>query len=301
MHKRKVIIDTDPGIDDLLAISVALASDEIDVIAISTVHGNVNLDTTTKNAKLICDIFNRKINIIKGSEKPLFYNKKASSIVHALDGIGGLYEKYRNKVNQLNSELIGIDKLRQLIKESKEKVTIIALGPLTNIAALLLTDETIKDNIEEIHIMGGGFAMGNVNELVEFNFFSDSYAAQVVFNSNIKIYLSPLNVTSKVYFSNEEFARLNDNSNILKFIKDSVEFYIRLDPYLHDVVSVMTLLRPNLFTYKKIGVKVISDPGVADGMTYFANENSENNVYLADSDQRENIIGFILNTLNKLN
>ena len=166
MNKRKVIIDTDPGIDDLLAISLALVSEELDILALSTVFGNVNLEHTTKNAQLICDMLEKDIHIIKGAEKPLVYSRKQSAGVHGEDGMGGLRNKYRPTTPIKNEINVGISKLHKIIKESDEKVTIIALGPLTNIATLLLADETIKDNIEEIHIMGGGFAMGNVNELV---------------------------------------------------------------------------------------------------------------------------------------
>ncbi len=298
MSKRKVIIDTDPGIDDLLAISVALASPELEVSAISTVFGNVSLENTTANAKLICDIFEKKVKIIKGSDKPLFYGLKRKSKVHGEDGLGGLQQQYRNKVESLNIEEEGIVKLYEMIKNSDEKVTIIALGPLTNIAKLLLIDENIKDKIEEIHIMGGGINRGNINELVEFNFYSDGYAAQVVLKSSIPIYLSALNVTGKVYFSEKEFASLPTETLKQRFIKESVEFYIGLDPFLHDIVSVLTLVRPDLFTYEDVAINVITDPGITDGMSYILRDQSINkNIKLVDTDQREQIIEHILNVL----
>lgn len=302
MHKHKVIIDTDPGIDDLLAISIALNSPELDIVAISTVFGNVRLDNTTKNAKLICDMFDKDIKIIKGSEKPLFSDLKRRSNVHGEDGLGGLQGKFRKKVEEKNTEVDGVAELFKLIKESDEKVTIIALGPLTNIAKLLLTDESIHEKIKEIHIMGGGVGQGNINELVEFNFFSDSYAAKVVLTSDIPIYLSALNVTSKVYFTKEEFEALPTESLQQEFIKESVNFYINLDPYLHDIVSVLTLTRPELFTFEEVAMDVVTDPGVADGMSYILRDDSINkNIKFVDTDQRLEIVKHISNIVKEIN
>lgn len=294
MNKRKVIIDTDPGIDDLLALSVALASENLDILAISTVFGNVSLEHTTKNAKLICDMFDREMQIIKGSSKPLFYERKGNATVHGADGLGGLFEKYRDKANVLNKEDVGIVHLYNLIKNSEEKVTIIALGPLTNIAKLLLIDESIKDNIEEIHIMGGGLGRGNVSELVEFNFYSDGYAAKAVLTSDIPIILSPLNVTTKVYFTDKEFEDFGNDSLRQKFIKDSVEYYVGLDPYLHDIVSILSLTNPEFFNFKEVAINVVADSSIADGMSYvLRDQNINKNVRLVDTDQRENIIKHI--------
>lgn len=301
MNKRPIIIDTDPGIDDLLAIAVALESEELDVLAISTVFGNVPLHHTSKNAQLIADVFEKDIQIIEGSNAPLFYDRKKSAKVHGEDGLGGLHDKYREQTPTLTHLDQGVSKLYEILKHSKEKITIIALGPLTNIAKLLLIDDTIHEKIEEIHIMGGGIEKGNTNELVEFNFYSDSYAAQVVLSSQLPIYLSTLDVTAKVHFTEEEFELLEDRSSKQKMIKESIAYYIARDPFLHDIVSVLTVIKPELFTFKECAIGVVTGTSEADGMSYVLRDQSlTKNIRLVDTDQREAIIESITNTVNKI-
>lgn len=305
MTKRKVIIDTDPGIDDLLALSIALASPHLDVLAISTVFGNVSLDNTSQNAVLIADIFEREIPIFKGIDKPLFYQNKNVSSVHGNDGLGNLRNKYRKDVKPLNKLNEGLLNLYQAIKNSDEKLTIIALGPLSNIAALLLVDESIKDNIEEIHIMGGSDRVGNTTELAEFNFYSDAYAAKIVLTSDIPIYLSSLDVTRKVYFSEEELELFPQDTFKQKFIKESVEYYASLDPFMHDVCSILTLTHPHLFTFKQVAMDVIVSSDVSDGMSYIIRDktvernNLNKNIYFADTDKRSEIIEYITKVIKE--
>ncbi|NLC34028.1 MAG: hypothetical protein GX760_02035 [Erysipelothrix sp.] len=300
MNKRKVIIDTDPGIDDLLALSIALASEQLDILAISTVYGNMGLEHTAPNAKLITEILEKDITLIRGSNKPLFHAKKPSATVHGNDGMGGLYDQYRGQTPERNTMIEGVSELYNLIKNSPDKITIIALGPLTNIATILLADETIADKIEEIHIMGGGDRVGNINELAEFNFFSDAYAAKIVLRSEIPIILSGLDVTHKVYFTDEEFEKVEDTSIKQTFIKDSVRFYANLDPYLHDVCSILTLTHSEFFTYKEVNVEIVASNDITDGLMYLGNtENKNIKIKYTDTSERAAIIKHITDLLNE--
>ncbi len=300
MSKRKVIIDTDPGIDDLLAIAIALESEELDVIAISTVFGNVSLEHTSQNALLICDVLEKELKIIKGAEKPLFYDRKGSASVHGKDGLGGLREKYKSKVEEKNILSNGIIELYNTIMTSEEKITIIALGPLTNIATLLLVDEKIKDKIEEIHIMGGGDRIGNSNELAEFNFYSDGYAAKIVLNSRIPIYLSGLDVTKKVYFTEEELNGLAESSLKQRFIKESVKYYASGDPYMHDICAVLTLTHPEFFEFKDVAADVIASDDITDGMQYILREGkAPQTTKFVDTTKRTEIIEYIFDTIKE--
>ncbi len=299
MNKRKIIIDTDPGIDDLMALSVAGALEELDILAFSTVHGNVSLEHTTRNAQLISDLLKLNIPIIKGAHKPLFYDKKEVSPVHGKDGLANMYDHFRAKVEIKNNIDEGVKVLLDLIDKQEEKVTIIALGPLTNIAKLILLDEDIKDKVDEIHVMGGGFGLGNINELTEFNFYSDSHAARIVLNSGIPIVLSPLDLTHKIYFTEEEFSKIEDSNDKLKFIKQSVEFYISFDPYMHDVCSVLTLVRPDLFDFESVDVGMVIGGGIADGQSYRVNNEPEYKVRVADTSKREEIIKTVFEILNE--
>lgn len=298
MNKRKVIIDTDPGIDDLLAITLALNSKEIDVAAISTVFGNTGLENTTKNAKLICDLLGKKIPIIKGSKKPLFYERKRSSTVHGEDGLANLYHKYEDKTELDNQIDDNFSSLYHMINNSDEKITIIALGPLTNIARLLLIDKNIADKIEEIHIMGGGLESGNVNELAEFNFYSDSYAAKAVLTSDIPIVISTLDVTSKVYFTEDEMEKLPQDTVMQELVAKTIEFYTGLDPYLHDAVSILTLTHPELFEFTDVAMDVITSSTIADGLSYVLKDDEVNkNIKLTDTENRKEIIHYVLTTI----
>lgn len=299
MNKRKIIIDTDPGIDDLMALSVAGALEELDILAFSTVHGNVSLEHTTRNAQLISDLLELNIPIIKGAHKPLFYDKKEVSPVHGKDGLANMYDHFRAKVEIKNNIDEGVKVLLDLIDKQEEKVTIIALGPLTNIAKLILLDKDIKDKVDEIHVMGGGFGLGNINELTEFNFYSDSHAARIVLNSGIPIVLSPLDLTHKIYFTEEEFSKIEDSNDKLKFIKQSVEFYISFDPYMHDVCSVLTLVRPDLFEFESVDVGMVIGGGIADGQSYRVNNEPEYKVRVADTSKREEIIKTVFEILNE--
>lgn len=295
--KRKVIVDTDPGIDDLLALAMVNALSDYEILAFSTVHGNVSLDYTTRNAALISDLLNMDIPIIKGASSPLYYDKKEVSPVHGKDGLANLYDHYRNQVDVKN-KIMESNKLDEMILNSNEKITIVALGPLTNIARLLLENEGIEEKIQEIHIMGGGLTFGNINELAEFNFYSDSQAANVVLQSSIPVILSPLDLTHKIYFTESEFDTLDDHNLKLEFIKESVKFYMSLDPYMHDVCSVLTLDRPDLFEFEDVDVDVIVGNNKADGLSYAMWQKPQYSIKVATTNKREEIVDYIFKTLN---
>lgn len=294
--KRKVIIDTDPGIDDLMALAVAFAISDLEIIALSTVHGNVSLNHTSNNARLISDLLNMHIPIIKGAAKPLFYDKKEVSPVHGKDGLANMYSEYRRKV-EVKAEMLPASHLDDLIMQSDEKITLIALGPLTNIARLILAHDNLSDKVDEIHIMGGGMTFGNINELTEFNFYSDSHAAKIVLESDIPIVLSPLDLTHKIYFTEDEFKGLKDTTGMLEFIKKSVQYYIGFDPYMHDVCSVLTLTHPELFEFQTVDVDVIVGDTKADGLSYIKREDPKHHIKVATSEKREEIVSTIFKLL----
>lgn len=295
--KRKVIIDTDPGIDDLLALAIAGVLEELDVLAFSIVHGNVSLDYTSRNAVLIRDLLGFDIPVYKGSAKPLFYNKKEVSPVHGEDGLGLLYDKYRSKIPETKGITGSLTDLSKLIMESEEKITLVALGPLTNIATLILTNDNLSDKVDEIHIMGGGFTLGNINELTEFNFYSDSHAASIVMNSKIPIVLSPLDLTHQVYFEDDMLEKLPESNDKIKFIKESVEYYAERDPYMHDVCTVLALTHPEFFKREAKDVDIVIGGGIADGQSYFINREAENSTLIVREPNRVEIIEFIIRLL----
>lgn len=300
MNKRKVIIDTDPGIDDLLALAVAGVLPELDVLAFSTVHGNVSLEHTYRNAVLISELLELDIPVYKGSHKPLFYDKKEVSPVHGPDGLGNLYDKYRKQVKEKDTYKGNLTDLSNLIMNSDEKITLVALGPLTNVAKLILINEDLGDKVDEIHIMGGGFTLGNTSELTEFNFYSDSHAAKIVMESGIPIVISPLDLTHQVYFTEDEMKELKKDTLKLEFIKESIEFYAERDPYMHDVCSIMTLTHPEYFTFEDKNVGIVIGGGlIADGQSYVKRDINDCNIKITSTVEREEVIRTIISDLNK--
>ena len=297
MTKRKVIIDTDPGIDDILAIATAYTYDDYEIIGMSTVTGNVSLEKTTNNAILTLDILEKDTPIFVGNSKSLTLPRDYDSNVHGNDGMGNLYKKYRHNTPKMEREISDIFGLKRLIDESDSKVTIIALGPLTNIAQLLIMDPLIHEKIEEIHIMGGGIKQGNTTALSEFNFYCDSIAANKVIQSGIKIYLSALDATSQVYFEEEEFKTMPETNKKTVFIKDTVDYYMSLDPYMHDALAVLSLMNHSIFNYEKRQLNVLVSPGIADGMLYDDRKDERSNVMFVQVPNRKQVVEEVINRI----
>lgn len=297
MTKRKVIIDTDPGIDDILAIATAYTYDDYEIIGMSTVTGNVSLEKTTNNAILTLDILEKDTPIFVGNSKSLTLPRDYDSNVHGNDGMGNLYKKYRHNTPKMEREISDIFGLKRLIDESDSKVTIIALGPLTNIAQLLIMDPLIHEKIEEIHIMGGGIKQGNTTALSEFNFYCDSIAANKVIQSGIKIYLSALDATSQVYFEEEEFKTMPETNKKTVFIKDTVAYYMSLDPYMHDALAVLSLMNHSIFNYDKRQLNVLVSPGIADGMLYDDRKDERSNVMFVQVPNRKKVVEEVINRI----
>lgn len=301
MTKRKILIDTDPGIDDVLAIATAYCIDSLDIVALSSVKGNVSLEYTTRNAILTLDILKQNTPVYKGSKEPLVNSPVRNSNVHGSDGLGNLYDSYREATPPIDRKTGGLYDLAEYISQSEDKITIIAIGPLTNIAKLLMINPHLNEKIEAIYIMGGGLKKGNVTDLAEFNFYCDAYAAQKVLLSGIDIYLSALDATTQVYFTYEEFDAYAVKNNQSEFIKKTLEYYINLDPYLHDVLAVLSLSDPQLFEFKKMNLNVLTSADSANGMVYESELKNNGNVYFVDVKSRENVVKRVFDIINTYN
>lgn len=301
MLNKKVIIDCDPGIDDVLALAVA-HQEPLDIIGISTVAGNVKLDYTYRNAELLKHVCGFETPIFKGAKfsmSPGFqpeYKADAAS-VHGNDGIGGLYEKYESTFT-LPETAKGLAELRALIYATETPVTIIAVGPLTNIATLISADPSITERIEALYIMGGSFGMGNATPLVEYNFYVDPVAVDIVMTSGIKIVLAPLNVTHEVFLTESEYQNFDTTGTARTFIWDTLKYYTDRDPYLHDVVSVLSLTRPELFETKRIEVAVSLLPGDTHGMIY-EKKGTGHMIDVLELKSREAVVGAMMEALER--
>ena len=250
MNKRPIIIDTDPGIDDALAIAIALFSDELDVKLITTVAGNVGLDKVTYNALRLLKYFEREdIPVAMGADSPLIRHYEDASNVHGKSGMEGFdFEEPTISAIKENA----VDAMRKVIMESAEPVTLVPIAPLTNIALLLKTYPEVKKNIREIVMMGGSASRGNKGVMSEFNVALDPEAAHMVFHSGVKLTMVGLDVGLKALVLPQDSERIKDMN------KTGAMAYCLFKKYrggsfntglkMYDSSAIAYLLAPEMFT-----------------------------------------------------
>ncbi|MCX7566076.1 nucleoside hydrolase [Sulfitobacter sp. F26169L] len=277
MPPRKIIIDTDPGQDDAVAILLALASpEEIDVLGITCVAGNVPLPLTTRNARIVCELAGRsEMAIYAGCDRPLGRDLVTAEHVHGKTGLDGpsLPEPTMPMADGHAVDYI-IDQLRT---HDEGTITLCPLGPLTNIATALQKAPEIASRIAEIVLMGGGyFEGGNITPTAEFNIYVDPQAADIVFKSGVPIVVMPLDVTHKALVTkprNDAFRALGTPQGIA--VAQMTDFFERFDKEkygsegapLHDPCVTAYLIRPDLFKGRHINVEIETTSELTMGMT----------------------------------
>ena len=285
--QKRVIIDTDPGVDDALAILLALLSPELKVEAITTVNGNVSLEQATKNAALLLDLLDPKPRPIlaRGAAQPLKKRAFRAQSVHGSNGLGDLdrlknpdgSRKYPDPELPLHT-LDATELFLDLLKRYPDELSLIALGPLTNLAKALVADEKHVKRLREVIIMGGAIRVpGNVTPASEFNIFVDPHAAQRVFKSGLPITLVPLDVTEKVCLESKEIENLAHEmaAPLGMFLSDctskAVEHMERVrgkaGVYLHDPLAVGVAINRSLVETTPLHVDVEIGRGITQGMT----------------------------------
>ncbi|WP_282925931.1 nucleoside hydrolase [Helcococcus kunzii] len=266
---KKIIIDCDPGHDDAIAICLAhKESQKFKINGITTVVGNNSLGKVTKNTRLILQLLKSNIKIYMGEDKPL----KSSVIPQMYHGESGL-DGVTNipKITYPVEKLSAIDFLKKELR--KEKTTLVCMGPLTNIAKLIENCPETLINIEEIVLMGGGIQRGNITAFAEFNIYEDPEAADIVFNSGLKITMCGLDVTEKAFVTYEEIKKINSKNLLGKSLFELLDFYYSSGKQfgfkhltIHDACTIVYLYKPEIFQYKDLNVK-ISLEGITRGMT----------------------------------
>lgn len=274
---RKIIIDTDPGQDDAAAIMLAFASpDELDILGITTVAGNVPLALTARNARIICELCGRRqTRVFAGADGPLSRTLVTAEHVHGKTGLDGpLLEEPTMELEQQHAVDFIIEILRN---EPAGTVTLCTLGPLTNIAAAFEKAPDIKPRVAELVLMGGGyFEGGNITPAAEFNIFVDPEAAEIVFASGVPLVMIPLDVTHKVLTTTarvEKIAAIGTRPAIA--MVEMLEFFERFDieKYgsdggpLHDPTVIAYLIKPELFSGRRCNVEVETKSELTLGMT----------------------------------
>jgi len=310
VNPKRIIIDTDPGVDDAFAFLLALSSPEIKLEALTTTQGNVTLDKATRNALSILELCKAvHIPVAAGSTLPLVQPLRASTDVHGSTGVGNaiLPEPKSKPVDQH-----AVDFLIQRMLAEPGEVSIFPIGPLTNIAMAIRKEPKFAKSVKELVIMGGAIKeSGNVTPLAEFNIYVDPHAAHIVFHSGIPITLIPLDATHKCLLRPAHVDRLMKiKSPITQFIKDAVETCFDFPLYhtlagcaMHDPLTLATIIAPDLLTLEEYFVDVDHSGGVAMGKTFadvFHKFNKPANMKVAMNVRGDDFIELFLQRMESL-
>ncbi len=276
MAPRKIIIDTDPGQDDAVAILLALGSPELELLGITCVAGNVPLALTQRNARIVCELASRTdIPVFAGAVRPMVRTLVTAEYVHGKTGLNGpeLWEPTMPLRKEHAVDFI----VKTLRTHRNGAVTLCVLGPLTNIALALIKAPDIAEHIREIVLMGGGcFEGGNTTPAAEFNIYVDPHAAKVVFQSGIPLVVMPLDLTHKALTTRdrvERFKSLGNKAGI--FTGEMLDFFERFDMEkygsegapLHDPNVIAYLLKPEMYKGREVNVEIETESALTMGMT----------------------------------
>ncbi|MGG3280944.1 ribonucleoside hydrolase RihC [Paenibacillus solani] len=249
MTTRPIIIDTDPGIDDAVALAIALYSEKLDVRLITTVAGNVGLDKVTFNALRLLKFYNKNVPVALGADRPLIKDPIDASDIHGSTGMDGF--EFDEPSEELVLKENAVNAMYRVIMDSKEPMTIVPIGPLTNIALLLKMYPEVKNNIAEIVFMGGSASRGNAGVMSEFNIFADPEAAKIVFQSELPIVMVGLDVGLKALVYPEDSAKLKDMNQTGNMIYQLFQKYrggsMKTGLKMYDSTAIAYLLQPEMF------------------------------------------------------
>ena len=268
---KKLIIDCDPGHDDIIASLIALAhKDEFEILGFTTVCGNQTIDKVTDNILKVLDFLDLSYPVSVGADRPLNRDPEPQPLAHGKSGMDGptladpISTPYR---------LNAVEFMRKCLMEN-ETVTLIGIGPLTNIAMFLRSYPELKDRIEEIVIMGGSVYSGNILAKSEFNIYHDPEAAKIVFNSKVKLTMAPLEVCKAGAYRVDELDYFLGRGKVSQLVYELLNFYMNYarrhnqeaSP-IFDMTTIIYLLNPEIFRYEMMNVDIELDGEHTRGMT----------------------------------
>ncbi len=276
-QRRKIIIDTDPGQDDAAALLLAFASpDELDVLGLCAVAGNVPLSLTSRNVRIVCELCGQSdMPVHEGARHPILRKQVTAEHVHGRTGLDGaeLPEPTMAVRSQHAVDFI----VETVMREPAGSVTLCTLGPLTNVALALQMEPAIAGRVRELVMMGGGFFEGgNITPAAEFNIYVDPEAAAAVFASGIPIVMMPLDVTHQLLTRKDRVARIAAlGTRPAQVLVDWLAFFERFDEEkygsdggpLHDPTVIAYLLKPELFSGRHCNVEIETQSELTVGMT----------------------------------
>ena len=275
--KKQIILDCDPGQDDAVALALAMAAkDEIDLLGVTTVAGNVPLNLTQRNARIMCDICHRTdIKVYAGAEKPMAQPLVTAEHVHGKSGLDGIviYEPTTPLEEKHAVDFI----IETCLAADNNSIFLVPTGPLTNIGLAIERAPAILSKIKEIILMGGALREGgNITPSAEFNIYVDPEAAQIVLRCGRPIVMMSLDVTHQVLTTRKRVDAIrNLDSTVGEPIASLIEFYERYDEEkyhldgapLHDPCTIAYLLKPDLFSLKEVNVEVETEGDFTRGAT----------------------------------
>jgi inosine-uridine nucleoside N-ribohydrolase len=306
MSQHKIIIDTDPGIDDAMALHHAFADERLEVIGLTTVFGNVPVKTATRNALHLTELAGINIPVAEGAATPLTITPNPhADFVHGVEGFGDYPPQTPNRDKDPRS---AAEYLCEVTRQNPGEITICAVGPLTNLALALQHDPEIAKNAKNVVIMGGAVeAPGNVNEFAEANIWNDPHAAQLVFDADWDVTLVGLDVTHSVSCNMADFNEVSKHSpEIGKFLEQVSAYYIKFYTenvgvdgcYLHDPAAVIAITDPEFFEVKELPLNTILE-GEQVGNTVAAPEKDGRAVKVCLGVNAQGVKDTFLNTLKK--
>ena len=280
MIKQKIFIDCDPGHDDAIALLIAVYSDKLDLIGVSTCSGNQTVEKTTKNASNLLHFFSREdIPLAKGNPNPLFRESRICPEIHGESGLDGFdFPKYDLNISNKS----GCDLIIEKALQNKDLI-IVTTGPMTNLALAIKKEPKILRNIKQIVLMGGSTGEGNITKAAEFNILVDPEAADICFKSGTPMRMLGLNVTRQILVNEEvmtEARKIKTRGGDLfvklmeVFNKNQREFFALEAGPLHDPATIVSLINDKAFKFEKMDVEIdTSNTDLAGKTTCIPNQN----------------------------
>lgn len=283
--KYKVILDTDPGVDDAVALFFALAHPEIELVGVTTIFGNVSVAQATVNALYLTRIAGYSIPVAQGASVPVFKNPgKHPDLIHGHDGLGNLTERFRN--DACAETKCAAEFIVSMARQHPGEITFVAVGPLTNLALALALEPRLPELLKQVAIMGGAIdEPGNVSPVAEANIWHDPHAADLVFGAGFDLTMVGLDVTHRVVLPSALFLQLEAQHQhvAMETLRHATAFYCNfyqsvrpeIGPgcFGHDVLAFAWLVAPELFGTETGRIRVATE-GIGNGQTMLARRKS---------------------------
>ena len=304
-----IILDVDPGHDDAVALMMACGVPELDLRAVTTVAGNATLENTTRNAlRILSLIGHTDVPVAAGAARPLERDLRTAGDIHGESGLDG--PEIPDPTFEPD-ERSAVELIADTVRESTEPVTLVPVGPLTNIAEFLRQHPGLKENIARISLMGGSVGLGNTTPAAEFNIYVDPEAAREVFGSGLPITMSGLDVTHQAGAGPEERERLRSLGRVGEVVAELLEFFAGTyknvfgfdSPPLHDPVAVAAVFRPELLKTRPMRVDVECGSDLTRGETvcdYYGVTDKEPNTKVGVELDRDGFFGLLYRSLKSL-